>query len=163
MTVFDYIALAIIVLSLAFGLWRGMVSEIIALLAWGLGIFAAFQFGSQLGAMLPGGIDDPTLRALVGCVLVFIAVLVVMAIIRIMIVKAVKALGLSVSDRLLGMFFGLARGLLITLVLVALGGMTAAPTQPWWRGATLAPPLETAVLAMKPMLPHDLAKRIRFS
>lgn len=163
MTVFDYIALAIIVLSLAFGLWRGMVSEIIALVAWGLGIFAAFQFGSELGAMLPGGIDDPTVRALVGCVLVFIAVLIVMAIIRILIVKAVKALGLSISDRLLGMFFGLARGLLITLVLVALGGMTAAPTQPWWRGATLAPPLETAVLAMKPMLPHDLAKRIRFS
>jgi membrane protein required for colicin V production len=163
MTLFDYIALTIIVLSLAFGLWRGMVSEIIALIAWGLGIFAAFQFGSEFGAMLPGGIDDPTLRALVGCVLVFLGVLIVMAIIRILIVKAVKALGLSVSDRLLGMFFGLARGLLITLVLVALGGMTAAPTQPWWRGATLAPPLETAVLVMKPMLPHDLAKRIRFS
>jgi membrane protein required for colicin V production len=163
MTVFDYIALTIVVLSLAFGLWRGMVSEIIALIAWGLGIFAAFQFGGEVGAMLPGGIDDPTLRALIGCLLVFIGVLIVMAIIRILIVKAVKALGLSVSDRLLGMFFGLARGLLITLVLVALGGMTAAPTQPWWRGATLAPPLETAVLAMKPMLPHDLAKRIRFS
>lgn len=163
MTVFDYIALTIVALSLAFGLWRGMVSEIIALVAWGLGIFAAFQFGSEVGAMLPGGIDDPTLRALVGCVLVFIGVLIVMALVRILIVKAVKALGLSVSDRLLGMFFGLARGLLITLVLVALGGMTAAPTQPWWRGATLAPPLETAVLAMKPMLPHDLAKRIRFS
>ncbi|WP_306603692.1 CvpA family protein [Azonexus sp.] len=163
MTLFDYIALTIIVLSLAFGLWRGMVSEIIALIAWGLGIFAAFQFGSEVGAMLPGGINDPTLRALVGCVLVFLGVLIVMAIIRILIVKAVKALGLSVSDRLLGMFFGLARGLLITLVLVALGGMTAAPTQPWWRGATLAPPLETAVLVMKPMLPHDLAKRIRFS
>ena len=163
MTLFDYIALTIIILSLAFGLWRGMVSEIIALIAWGLGIFAALQFGSEAGAMLPRGIEDPTLRALVGCVLVFIAVLVVMAIIRILIVKLVRALGLSVSDRLLGMFFGLARGLLITLVLVALGGMTAAPTQPWWRGATLAPPLETAVLAMKPMLPHDLAKRIRFS
>ncbi len=163
MTVFDYIALTIIVLSLAFGLWRGMVSEIIALIAWGLGIFAAFQFGSALGAILPGGIGDPTIRTLLGCVLVFIGVLIIMAIIRIVIVKAVRALGLSVSDRLLGMFFGLARGLLITLVLVALGGMTAAPTQPWWRGATLAPPLETAVLAMKPMLPHDLAKRIRFS
>jgi membrane protein required for colicin V production len=163
MTVFDYIALTIVVLSLAFGLWRGMVSEIIALIAWGLGIYAAFEFGITLGSMLPAGIEDPTLRALIGCVLIFIGVLIAMAIIRILIVKAVRALGLSVSDRLLGMFFGLARGLLITLVLVALGGMTTAPTQPWWRGATLAPPLETAVLAMKPMLPHDLAKRIRFS
>lgn len=163
MTLFDYIAVTIVVLSLGFGLWRGMVSEIIALVAWGLGIFAAFEFGAELGAMLPSGIEDQTVRALIGCTLVFVGVLVVMAIVRILILKAVKALGLSVSDRVLGMFFGLARGLLVTLLLVALGGMTAAPTQPWWRGATLAPPLETAVLAMKPILPHDLAKRIRFS
>ena len=163
MTLFDYIAITIVVLSLGFGLWRGMVSEIIALLAWGLGIYAAFSFGPELGAMLPGGIEDPMVRALIGCTLIFVGVLVAMAIVRLLILKAVKALGLSVSDRLLGMFFGLARGLLVTLLLVALGGMTAAPSQPWWRAATLAPPLETAVLAMKPMLPHDLAKRIRFS
>jgi hypothetical protein len=30
------------------------------------------------------------------------------------------------------MFFGLARGLLIVMVLVAAGGMTSAPQQPWW-------------------------------
>jgi len=163
MTWFDYIAIAIIVLSLAFGLWRGMVSELIALAAWGLGIYAAFQYGVEVGAMVAGGIEDLTLRALVGCALVFFAVLVGMALIRLLILKAVRALGLSLSDRLLGMFFGLVRGAVLTVVLVAIGGMTAAPSQPWWRGATLAPPLETAVLALKPMLPDDLAKRIRFS
>ena len=49
------------------------------------------------------------------------------------------------------------------VVLVGLGGMTSAPTQAWWRQATLAAPLETAVMATKPWLPDDLAKRIRFS
>jgi membrane protein required for colicin V production len=163
MTWFDYIAIAIIILSLAFGLWRGMVSELIALAAWGLGIYAAFQYGVEVGAIVASGIEDPTLRALLGCALVFFAILVVMALVRLLILKAVHALGLSLSDRLLGMFFGLARGALLTVVLVAMGGMTTAPSQPWWRGATLAQPLETAVLAIKPMLPHDLAKRIRFS
>jgi len=163
MTLFDYIVLSIVLLSLGFGLWRGMVSEIIALLAWGLGIYAAFSFGPELGGKLPGGIADPMLRTLLGCVLIFIGVLVLMAIVRMLILRAVKALGLSVSDRLLGMFFGLARGVLLTLLLVAVGGMTAAPSQAWWRDATLAQPLETAVLAVKPMLPADLAKRIRFS
>lgn len=163
MTGFDYIAIGIIILSLAFGLWRGMVSELIALAAWGLGIYAAFSYGVELGAVVAGGVEDPTLRALIGCALIFFAVLVGMALIRMLIQKAVRALGLSLSDRLLGMFFGLARGAVLTLLLVAIGGMTTAPSQPWWRGATLAPPLETAVLAIKPMLPDDLAKRIRFS
>jgi membrane protein required for colicin V production len=49
------------------------------------------------------------------------------------------------------------------IVLVALGGMTSAPKQEWWKSATLAAPLETVVLAAKPWLPDDLAKRIRFS
>jgi membrane protein required for colicin V production len=75
----------------------------------------------------------------------------------------VKALGLSLSDRLLGMFFGLARGVLVVMALVAAGGLTSAPQQPWWKQATLAQPLETAVLVAKPWLPDDLAKRIRFS
>ena len=71
--------------------------------------------------------------------------------------------GLSVSDRILGMAFGLVRGVLVCMILVALGGMTAAPQQIWWKQAMLAKPLETAVLVTKPWLPDDLAKRIRFS
>jgi len=163
MTVFDYVVIGIVGLSLLFGLWRGVVGEILALLAWGLGLFAALEFGARIGQMVFAGIADPSIRTLAGCVLVFVGVLVAMALVRLAVRSMVKALGLSVSDRLLGMVFGLLRGMLVSMVLVGLGGMTAAPKQAWWREATLAPPLETAVLAVKPWLPDDLAKRIRFS
>jgi len=163
MTVFDYVVIGIVGLSLLFGLWRGVVGELIALLAWGLGLFAALEFGSKVGQLVFSGINDGSMRLLAGCVLVFVGVLVVMALIRLAVQHMVKALGLSVSDRLLGMVFGLVRGVLVSMVLVGLGGMTAAPKQTWWQDATLSPPLETAVLAVKPWLPDDLAKRIRFS
>ena len=163
MTGFDYVALGIVGLSLLFGLWRGVVGEIIALVAWVLAIFAAVEFGTQFGTMAFAGLSDPAMRTLAGCVVIFIGVLVVMALFRMLVKSMVKALGLSVSDRLLGMLFGLVRGVLVCMVLVGLGGMTSAPTQAWWRQATLAPPLETAVLATKSWLPDDLAKRIRFS
>ena len=126
-------------------------------------IFAALEFGAELGRMAFIGIGDPAVRTLAGCVAIFIGVLVVMVLVRLVVHSMVKALGLSVSDRLLGMVFGLLRGALICMTLVALGGMTSAPTQAWWRSAVLAPPLEKAVLAVKPWLPDDLAKRIRFS
>jgi membrane protein required for colicin V production len=163
MTVFDYLVIAIVGFSLLFGLWRGVIGEIIALLAWGLGIFAAIEFGEQVGNQLFTGVSDPAVRVLAGCVLLFVGVLVVMALIRLVISRMVKALGLTVSDRLLGMIFGVARGLLVVMVLVGLGGMTVAPKQAWWREATLAPPLETAVMVARQWLPDDLAKRIRFS
>lgn len=163
MTVFDYIVIAVVLASLLFGLWRGVIGEVIALVAWGLGIFAAVHYGDWVGQRLLSGLEDPLLRLAGGCVLVFIAVLFIMALLRMATQKLVQVLGLTVSDRLLGMCFGLVRGLLIIFVMVAIGGMTSAPSQVWWRQATLSPPLETAVLALKPMLPQDLAKRIRFS
>ena len=163
MTVFDYVVIGIVGLSLLFGLFRGVVGELIALLAWGLGLFAALEFGSRVGHMVFGGISDSSMRTLAGCVLVFVGVLVLMALVRLAVRSMVKALGLSVSDRLLGMVFGLVRGVLVTMLLVGLGGMTSAPKQQWWQDATLAPPLQTAVLAVKQWLPDDLAKRIRFS
>lgn len=163
MTGFDYVVTGIVSLSLLFGLWRGVVGEIIALLAWALAIFAALEFGSLVGRTVFVGMADPAMQTLAGCVLIFVGVLVVMSLLRMAVKSMVKALGLSMSDRLLGMVFGLARGVLVCMVLVGLGGMTAAPTQSWWRGASLAAPLETVVLATKPWLPEDLAKRIRFS
>ena len=163
MTVFDYVVIGIVGLSLIFGLWRGVVGEIVALLAWVVGIFAAIEFGGQVGQGVFSGISDPALRMLAGCVLIFVGVLVVMSLVGMAVRSMVKALGLSVSDRLLGMVFGLVRGLLVVMLLVGLGGMTAAPKQPWWKDATLSPPLETAVLVARQWLPDDLAKRIRFS
>lgn len=163
MTAFDYIVIGIVGVSLLFGLWRGVVGEIIALVAWALAIFAAVEFGAKLGQWAFTGLNDPAVRTLAGCVLVFVAVLVIMALLRMAVSHMVKALGLSASDRILGMLFGLLRGLLVCMVLVALGGMTAAPQQAWWKQATLAKPLETSVLVAKQWLPDDLAKRIRFS
>ncbi|HSN64923.1 MAG: CvpA family protein [Azonexus sp.] len=163
MAVFDYAVIGIVALSLVLGLWRGVVSELIALAAWVLAFMAALEFGTRSGQFLFAGIADPAIRALAGCALVFVGVLVAMSLLRLAVHSMVKALGLSLSDRLLGMFFGLARGVLVVMALVAAGGLTSAPQQPWWKQATLAQPLETAVLVAKPWLPDDLAKRIRFS
>lgn len=162
MTLFDYVVIGIVVASLLLGLWRGVVGEMIALAAWVLAFFAAVQFGDDIAQSLFSGIGDKGLRAMAGFAAVFIGVLVVMALVRMAASGLIKALGLGVSDRLLGVVFGVARGLLIAMVMVAVGGMTAAPRQDWWREATLSPPLETAVLAASPWLPPDLAKRIRF-
>ena len=163
MTYFDYTVIGIVAVSLILGLWRGVVGEVVALIAWVAGIMAAVEYGGVTGGAIFSGIADPAIRTLAGCTVVFVGVLLAMALVRIAVRSMVKALGLSLSDRLLGMLFGIARGALVVVLLVGLGGMTSAPAQDWWRQATLAPPLEVAVLAIKPWLPPDLAKRIRFS
>lgn len=162
MTVFDYVVLGIALASLVLGLWRGVLGEIIALVAWVLAFCAAKLWATQLAQAVFTSIADPALRVVASWVAIFVAVLLLMSLLRLAVRGVLKALGLSLTDRFLGLIFGLARGLLIVLVLVALAGMTAIPQEKWWSEAKLSAPLETAVLASKPWLPPELAKRIRF-
>lgn len=162
MTPFDYAVLVILLASMLLGAWRGVVGEIIALAAWVLAFFAAKWWGDELARQLLTGIADPAVRIVVAWVLVFVVVLLLMALVRLAIRGLLKALGLSLSDRALGVLFGTARGVLIVLVLVGLGGMLSLAKEKWWSEAYFSAPLETAVLACKPWLPPEVAKRIRF-
>ncbi len=162
MTPFDYVVLGILLASMALGAWRGVVGEIIALAAWMLAFFAAKWWGEEFARQLLTGIADPVVRTVVAWVLVFVIVLLLMALVRLAVRGLLKALGLSLSDRALGVLFGTARGMLIVLALVALGGMLSLAKEGWWSEAYFSAPLETAVLACKPWLPPDVAKRIRF-
>ena len=163
MTAFDYVVIAIVSASVLLGVWRGVVGEVIALVAWVLAFFVAKWWGDEVAQVVFAGIiADPALRIVAAWVAVFVVVLLLMALLRLAVRGLLKALGLSPTDRLLGVIFGLARGLLIVLVLVAVGGMLSMAKAKWWSDAYFSAPLETAVLAGKPWLPPEVAKRIRF-
>ncbi len=162
MTLFDYAVLVILLASMLLGAWRGVVGEIIALAAWVLAFFAAKWWADEFARQLLTAITDPALRIVAAWVLVFVIVLLLMALVRLAMRGLLKALGLSLSDRALGVLFGTARGVLIILALVGLGGMLSLAKEKWWSEAYFSAPLETAVLACKPWLPPEVAKRIRF-
>jgi len=162
MTAFDTVVVAIVVASAAIGAWRGVIGEVIALIAWVLAFFAAKWWGAELAPLFAGVIADPTIRVVAAWVAIFIVVLIIMALLRLFVRGMLKALGLSLSDRLLGVVFGIVRGLVIVLALVAVGGMTSLPKEKWWTDAYFSAPLETALLAAKPWLPPAVSKRVRF-
>jgi membrane protein required for colicin V production len=159
---FDYFVLAVMAISLLVGIVRGVVSEILALLAWVAAFIAARMWAVPAGNLLLAELSDPLWRQLAGFVAVFVAVLILFALVRWVTSLLLKATGLRPLDRVLGALFGGARGVLVLLVLVLLAGLTPLPRQQWWRQAVLSPPLETVVLAVKPWLPPELAKRIQY-
>lgn len=164
----DLLILAVILSSLLLGTLRGMLSEILALLAWVAAFMVANLWADQAAALIgkawPAATQSaPTfLPHLMGFVLVFVLVLVFFALARRLLTRLLRAIGLGPLDRLLGALFGVMRGLLIAWVGVLLCGLTDLPREPWWREAQLTPPLETAVIASKPWLPMALAQRIRY-
>jgi len=163
MTVFDYAVLVIVGFSILLSMIRGLVREILALLAWVAAFVVANLFGSRVAALLPAAIPGEELRLLVGFAGVFLAVLLLTGLVAATLSRLVKNAGLGAEDRLLGALFGLARGVLIVLVLVLVAGLTTLPQKPSWRNAVFSAPLEALAMSVKSWLPGDLARRIAYN
>lgn len=162
MTVFDYAVVAIVAASVLLGVWRGLVSEVLALAAWVAALLAGRELAPGMAPVFSDWLKEPALQYAAAFAVIVVAVLVAVALTRLALSKLLRAIGLGPLDRFLGAVFGVARGVLVVLLCVLVGGLTMLPQQAWWRQAWLAPPLETAVLASKPWLPAAVAKRIRY-
>src|SRR5262245_46051787 len=142
MTLFDYTVLVIIALSVLFGVMRGLVREVLSLVAWIAAFVAANFLAADVAALLPKGWATEELRLLIGFMVVFLIVLVAMSVLAILASKLVKSAGLGWEDRGFGGLFGLVRGLLVVIILVLLAGLTSLPRQPAWRNALMKDVLE---------------------
>ncbi|MBE7422572.1 MAG: CvpA family protein [Zoogloeaceae bacterium] len=162
MTAFDYGALAIVAASILLGAWRGLAGEVLALAAWLTGLLAGYAWAPGMAPVFAAWLSEPALQYAAAFAVVVLAVLVAVTLFRLALSKLLRAVGLGPLDRFLGAVFGIARGVLVVLLCVLVAGMTPLPRQAWWRQAWLAPPLETAVLAARPWLPPEVAKRIRY-
>ncbi len=162
MTPFDYAVLVIVAVSILISVIRGLVREVLALLAWVAAFAVATLLGADVAASMPQAIPTEELRLLTGFLIVFVGVLLVMSLAAMAISRLVKRAGLGVEDRMFGMLFGLARGGLIVLVLVMLAGLTTLPRDPLWRNAMLSSQLESLAIYVKAWLPGDLSRRIKY-
>jgi membrane protein required for colicin V production len=143
-TVFDGAVIGVLALSMLIAYVRGVTRELIALLAWVLGFFAAVAFSPLVGAMLPDFGGHPVLRYLIAFVAILIGALI---------------LGALVAWPL----FGVARGAALVMAFILIAGVTSLPRQNWWQNSALAPPLTVAALSLAPWLPKAWADRLDYS
>ena len=135
----DWAIVAIVAISALISLSRGFVKEALSLVTWIIAGAVAWMFGGSLSEYLAGYIQTPSARVITGCAIMFVATLIVGAMINYLIGELVRVTGLSGTDRFLGMAFGAARGVL--LVVVAVGLLSLGPVQQdgWWQQSQLVP------------------------
>lgn len=160
MTGFDYAVLGILLVSLLLGLWRGLTYELLSLLGWPLAFLMSWQLAGKIEPMLP--VSGESARVALAYALVFIATLLLWAMLVWLFTQLVKAAGLGVLDSLLGGLFGLLRGVIVIVILALLAGMTNIPKQAFWRNAKFSRTLEDAALLARTGLPDNIARRIHY-
>ncbi len=159
----DFLLLGIVLLSAVISLMRGFIREALALAGWVAAVWIAITFAGQLAELFAATIELPSMRLALAYLLLFIGTLVISGIAVWLVGLLVEKTGLSGTDRLLGMVFGLARGVIIAAILVLLAGLTPLPRDPWWRESVLLPKFQAIAEQLRAALPAEVAGYFNFS
>ncbi len=134
----DIAILVLIAVSAAVSIFRGLMREVLSLLAWITAFGVAIAFYRDVSAVLEDHVSaDPSLRLTASFLILFIGALLVSGTVNWIIMKLMAKTGLSGTDRVLGSIFGILRGLIIIQVLVLLAGFLPVPQDPWWQNSLL--------------------------
>jgi membrane protein required for colicin V production len=134
----DWVIVAVIIISMVFGLLRGLVREAFSLAGWLAALLVARTFFEPFDQMLSASMSTPSLRHMVAYGGLFVGTLIVAWLLGYAVMSLVDAAGLKWSDRLLGGIFGFGRGLIVVLALLIVV-QPFVEHDPWWHSAELPP------------------------
>ena len=135
----DFTIIGVIILSALISIIRGFVKEALSLISWVLAFFIASRFYMYITSYLTY-FDSDVIRIAVAIAILFISTLIVCAIVSYIIGQLVQKTGLSSTDRVLGICFGVLRGILVVAaVLFFVDTFTPLSQSPSWMQSQLIP------------------------
>lgn len=158
----DILIIAIIALSAIISLIRGFVQEALSLATWIAAFTLAWFFFRPLAVELEPWIDVQSIRLGVAYAIILLLVLILGGVVNHFMKVLVDTTGLSGTDRLIGIFFGVARGAVVVAILVLLAGLTPFPNDNWWQASRLIPYFQDMALWLKSFLPDDIAANFHY-
>lgn len=154
----DWVFLAVLLMSLFIGLWRGLVYEVISLATWLAAFVLAQWFAADVARLLPMSGAGEGVRYAAGFVVTFILALFAGGMVALFVKKLVTVVGLAPIDRILGAVFGVVRGLVVLLAIAVVVAMTPLKSALWWKESIGANALTATLKGLKPVLPVEFGK-----
>ncbi|HSR61811.1 MAG TPA: CvpA family protein [Gammaproteobacteria bacterium] len=158
MQIADILILVLFALPALVGVFYGFLNIAFSLLAWTLALGVSAKFTPYFSPMLSSWIETPLIRVVLAFVGLFIISLIILTGIGFLIVKLLGRTGLTATDRILGLFFGMGLGTAIITVVVFLAGFTALPAEDWWQESRLVGPFERLSIWGERFLPESMVE-----
>ena len=134
----DAIILVIIGLSCLFGIWRGLVKEVLSLVTWIAALTLARLYSGVFADFMVNLMTNESARYVTAFAIVFVLVMMIGTLINHLISKLLTITGLKLVDRLLGGAFGVVRGSVIVVVILFITG-AFVNKMPQWQESQLIP------------------------
>jgi membrane protein required for colicin V production len=151
----DLIIVCFVALSIVISLMRGFIREALSLTTLVLAIYVAFTFSTTLAETLSGIISSASTRTVVAFIGLFLVVFISGAVVNILISRLVSVSGFGLIDRILGVFFGAARGIIVLGLIIMLIKGTSLTERGWWRHSELIPLFTPLTTALENLFPKE--------
>jgi membrane protein required for colicin V production len=156
----DWALLAVLLISVVVGLWRGLVFEVLSLVGWVVAFIAAQALAPQGATVVPIGVPGSALNHGVAFFAIFVIALVLWAMASRLVRVLIHATPLQPVDRVLGGVFGLARGAVLLLAVAMLVMLSPAQRSQAWQRSQGAAWLATVLQGLKPVLPSAITRQL---
>jgi membrane protein required for colicin V production len=138
MVAIDVALIGIVVVSAIISIFRGFFREAFSLFSWVMAVWAAWKFGPQ-GAEYFSEWGTSVVRLWAARVVILIIVLFVGGVVNWMLGMLLHKTGLSGTDRVIGMIFGMARGVILVGILLLIMEELGYDETAWWWESKLIP------------------------
>ncbi len=135
----DYGIILVIVFSVIISLIRGFLREALSLAAWIIAFWVGLTFSKSFSQYLQPYLHSPGMRYAAAFIILFLGTLLIGAIVNSVISRLVEKTGLSGTDRLIGLVFGFARGVLLVAIVLVAARLTDFDKTSQWQQSQLVP------------------------
>lgn len=154
-TILDLVVIAVLILSALLAAWRGFTREVLSIGAWVGAAVVMFLAGPTAVPFAKAYVDHDTVATIAAYAAIFVLALIPLSYISFRISEGVQGSAIGPVDRLLGLVFGAARGLVVLgigyLVFVSLVSEARMPD--WYKEARLRPLVEASGKVIASLVP----------
>jgi membrane protein required for colicin V production len=152
LTSWDYVVALVLLASVLWGLFKGLIRSVFGVGAWVLAVMTPWVF---IPLFLPGGLASLALPVPVWAanLVVFLLVFLLVHLIGLKLAGLLGKAGLSGTDRFFGALWGAGRALLILAVVVGVAAVIGATKNDAWAKAKTRPLLDQIYAVVEPLFP----------
>ena len=156
LTPFDFVVVAVILISAILAMVRGFVREVLSIASWLIAAVAAYYLYEPFRGVIEPYIENEQLATIVSVAVIFIIVLVIATYVTMKVADIVIDSRVGSIDRIFGFAFGAIRGVLLVVVAFALFVWLVDDQPAWIAEAEAQPMLVDLSERLIAVLPDDI-------
>ncbi|MBV5310198.1 CvpA family protein [Chromatium okenii] len=157
----DNAIILLVMISALVGWMRGIVRELLSFVTWMMSLVLAWLFHRDVAQLLSTQLAQPSLRIAIAFTGLMFVGLIIGTILTTVTTKVISKVGLTRVNHIIGLLFGMLRGLIIVAMLVFLAALTPLPTAAWWQESTFISYLLNGANWFVNQIPADVRERLK--